>query len=201
MDWSRVAPAYDWQLPLERPAFAAAVALAGPRRDDVWLDVGTGTGGLLRELAGCRDRPRSVIGVDACAAMLDRAHALPRRWALGRADARQLPFADGAFSVVTAAYLLHVVDTPARKQIIGECRRVLRAGGRLVVVTPAWPRTRVARMLYAPLAATAARSPAGPGTAFRPLDPRGELEQAAFTIAAARYTGCGYPSVCVSAAC
>jgi len=198
VDWSRVAPAYDWQLPLERAALAAAVALAGPRRDDVWLDAGTGTGGLLRVLAGCRDRPRSAIGVDACAAMLERVRALPRGWALEQADARRLSFADSAFSVVTAAYLLHVVDPPARKQIIGECRRVLRAGGRLVVVTPAWPRTRVGRMLYGPLAATA-RSPAGPPAAFRPLDPRAELEQAAFTIAATRYTGCGYPSLCVSA--
>jgi ubiquinone/menaquinone biosynthesis C-methylase UbiE len=198
VDWSRVAPSYDRQLPLERAALAAAVTLAQPRRDDLWLDVGTGTGGLLRELTRRSDRPQNVVGVDACAAMLERAQALPKGWVLKRVDARRLPFADGAFSVVTAAYLLHVVDPATRRQIIGECRRVLHIGGRLVIVTPAWPRTWVARMLYAPLAAAAGRS-VGPAAALRPLDPRGELEEAMFTIAAVRYVGRGYPSLCVSA--
>lgn len=48
MGWSRIAFAYDWQLALERPALRAAVDLVRPRRDDALLDVGTGTGGLLR---------------------------------------------------------------------------------------------------------------------------------------------------------
>lgn len=43
MDWSRLARACDRQLPLERAASAAAIALADPRTDDVWLDTGTGT--------------------------------------------------------------------------------------------------------------------------------------------------------------
>lgn len=198
MEWSRVAFTYDWQLPLERAALATVVALAEPDHDDVVLDIGTGTGGLLRELARRRDRPRSVIGVDASAAMLAKVPALPGRWTLARADARRLPFADGAFSVVTATYLLQVVDPATRSQIIGQCRRVLRPGGRLVVVTPALPRNRVARMLYAPLAA-AAGSSVGPVAAFRPLDPRQELEQAQFAIVASRRISRGYPSICVAA--
>jgi ubiquinone/menaquinone biosynthesis C-methylase UbiE len=175
----------------------AAVDLADPRPDEVLLDVGTGTGGLLRELARRPDRPRIAIGVDGSAAMLERARALPQGWPLETGDARRLRFADGTFSVVTAAYLLHVVDAAARRQIIAEARRVLRPGGRFVVVTPTWPRTRLARTLYAPLAA-AAGSSVGPRGAFRPLDPRAELEAASFTIAAARYVGCGYPSICFS---
>lgn len=198
MDWGRAATLYDWQLPLERPALAAAVALAEPHRDDDLLDVGTGTGALLRELARRPDRPRKVIGVDASAAMLERVPALPEGWTVETADARRLPFADGAFAVVTAVYLLHVVDAATRRGIIGECRRVLRPGGRLVTVTPALPRTRVARMLYAPLAAVAG-SAVGPAAGFRPLDPRAELEEATFTIAATTYVGRGYPSLCVLA--
>ncbi len=198
MDWSRVASSYDWQLPLERAALAAAVTLAKPHRDDVWLDVGTGTGGLLRELARRPNRPRSLVGVDACAAMLKRAQPLPEGWALQSVDARRLPFGDGAFSVVTAAYLLHVVDGATRRRILSECRRVLIAAGRLVVVTPSWPRAWVARALYAPLAA-AAGSSVGPAAALRPLDPRRELEEATFTIVAVRYVGRGYPSICVAA--
>ena len=198
MDWTRTAAFYNSQLPLERAALVAAVALAEPHRDDVLLDVGTGTGGLLRELARRRDQPRNVIGVDISAAMLAKAHTLPNGWALETADARRLPFAEGTFSVVTAAYLLHVVDAAARRQIIRECHRVLRTGGRLVTVTPAWPRTWVARALYSPLAA-AAGSSGGPPAGFRPLDPSSELEEATFRIAATRYVGRGYPSLCVLA--
>lgn len=197
MDWSQLACAYDWQLPLERAALKAAVDLADPRDDDVLLDVGTGTGGLLRELARRPSRPRKAIGVDTSKAMLDRVGALPQGWSLQTADARRLPFADATFSVVTAAYLLHVLDAAARRQVIAEVRRVLPAGGRFTLVTPAWPRTRVARLLYAPLVRAAGSSAGGP-SAFRPLDPRAELEAGGFTIAAARHVGHGYPSICVS---
>jgi ubiquinone/menaquinone biosynthesis C-methylase UbiE len=198
VDWSDVAAFYDWQLPLERPALRGAVVLADPRPDDDLLDLGTGTGGLLRELASHPRRPRQAVGLDASAAMLKHVPALPPAWQLVQADARRLPFADAAFAVVTAAYLLHVVDAVSRQVIIGECRRVLCAGGRLVSVTPAQPRRRLARMLYAPLAA-AATSSSGPAAGFRPLDPRGELGEAGFTIAATTYVGRGYPSLCVRA--
>jgi len=130
--------------------------------------------------------------------MLRRGRALPRGWSLETGDARRLRFADGTFSVVTAAYLLHVVDAAARRQVIAEARRVLGPGGRFVVLTPMWPRTRVARILYAPLAAAAGES-GGPRSAFRPLDPSSELEAASFAVAATRYVGRGYASICVSA--
>lgn len=198
MDWSRLARAYDWQLPLERAALAAAIELADPNADDALLDLGTGTGGLLRELAKRPGRPRIAFGVDECPAMLERARALPAGWSLAIGDARRLPFAEGTFSVVTAAYLLHVVGDAARRQIVSEARRVLHPGGRFVVVTPTCPRTRVARMLYAPLA-TAAGSSTGPRSAFRLLDLRPDLAAACFTIAETRRVGRGYPSICVLA--
>ena len=193
-----MALSYDWQLWLERAALTAAVDLATPRRDDVWLDVGTGTAGLLRALARRHDRPRSAIGVDASAEMVSMAPALPDGWTLETEDARRLPYADGAFSVVTAAYLLHVVDHVDRREVIRECRRVLRPGGRFVTVTPTCPRNRLARMLYAPFAA-AAGSSVGPAAALRPVDPRGDLESEKLTVGGTRYVARGYPSLCVLA--
>ena len=198
VDWSAVAPWYDWQRPLQRAPLRAAVELVDPRRDDVLLDVATGTGGLLRELARRENRPGRAIGVDVSAAMLARIPPLPDEWSVTEGDARGLDFADGEFSVATAAYLLHVVASADRGDIIGEVLRVLRPGGRFVTVTPAHPRTRLARMLYAPLAA-AAGSSIGPAAGLRPLDPRQDLAEAGFTIAGARYVSRGFPSLCILA--
>ena len=198
MDWSRLARAYDWQLPLERAALAAALEFADPTAHDSVLDLGTGTGALLRELAKHPHRPRVTVGIDDCPAMLERARALPAGWSVQTADARQLPFADGTFSIVTAIYLLHVVDGTARRQIVIEARRVLRPGGRFVVVTPTRPGTRLARILCKPLAMAAGAS-IGARSAFRPLDPRQELAAAGFTIAETRLVGRGYPSICIRA--
>lgn len=194
MDWDRAATCYDWQLRFERAAIAAAVALARPERDEEVLDVGTGTGAVLRELARRPDRPRKATGVDASPRMLARIPSLPAGWALETADARLLPFADCTFAVVTAAYLLHVVDVTARREIIGECRRVLRAGGRLITVTPTLPPTPLARLLYASLAKAT-----GSTTGLRPLDPRPALEEASFRIGTTVYVSRGYPSLCVLA--
>lgn len=129
--------------------------------------------------------------------MLDRGTTLPSGWSVQRGDARQLRFADATFTVVTAAYRLHVVDATARRAIIAEAHRVLRPGGRLITVTPTWPRSRVARRLYRPLAA-AAGSSVGPLSALGPLDPRADIEAAAFDVTAQRYVGRGYPSICLS---
>lgn len=48
MGWSRLARAYDWQLPLQRAALAAAVKFADPRPGDALLDPATGTDGRRR---------------------------------------------------------------------------------------------------------------------------------------------------------
>jgi SAM-dependent methyltransferase len=90
------------------------------------LDVGCGTGlstAALSELAS------EVVGVDASASML--AHA-PRgagvRYVL--ADAEVLPFGEDVFDLLTASQVLHWLE---RGKFFAEARRVLRAGGWLVV--------------------------------------------------------------------
>src|ERR687898_1390207 len=113
-DWDRLAAAYDWQLPLERPALRALLGLLDVREDERLLDAGTGTGALLRELAR-QGQPRQAAGLDRSATMLARARPLlPPGWELVRGDAERMPFDDASFDVATAAYLLHILDADQR---------------------------------------------------------------------------------------
>lgn len=109
------------------------------RRGERVVEVGVGTG---RDLALLRDRvgpAGRVVGVDLSMGMLRQARRRLRRnglqgVALERADARALPFADHWADVVFCSRVLDLVETSAISAILGECRRLLRPGGRLAVV-------------------------------------------------------------------
>lgn len=133
------ATSYRWQLPLERAASRAAVELADPGPRDVLLDVATGTGALLAQLAPRASRPDRAIGIDSSRPMLDHATSLPTGWTLEMANAESLPFPNRSFDVVTIAYLIHFLEPRARAQVLAEAARVLRPEGRLVTVTPISP--------------------------------------------------------------
>ncbi|HXH81850.1 MAG TPA: class I SAM-dependent methyltransferase [Candidatus Tectomicrobia bacterium] len=126
----------------------SALARAGLRPGMTVLDVATGTGLVASAAVDLVGDPRSVVGLDPSAGMLREAR---RRFAgalvQGRAEA--LPFAAGAFDLVTIGYALrHVADLG---QAFAECRRVLRPGGRLLVLEishPPSPARRQAIRLY-----------------------------------------------------
>src|SRR5262245_7788172 len=103
------------------------------------LDVGCGSGGpavfLAREL-GCR-----VTGVDVNEAgiraglTLTRQAGLEGRIGFHRADVRDpLPFPAGAFDAIVC--LDAMCHLPDRGRLLGEWRRVLRPGGRLLYTDP-----------------------------------------------------------------
>ena len=103
-------------------------------RDRV-LEVGCGTGVVVRDLAAMVGRRGEVVGVDASRRLLERARALCRetaratRVALRVADGARLPFAAGRFDAALAiTVILHVAD-PLR--VAREMARVTRPGGRV----------------------------------------------------------------------
>ncbi len=194
--WRSVGPidllarAYDWQLPLERAALAAAVELAGVRPGERVLDVATGTGAVLRELARRDARPTEVVGIDRfCAGLAVAAAWLPAGWRLVAGDARELPFADGRFDVVTASYLLHLLGPRDRATVLAEIARVLRSGGRVVTVTVHSRRPATRAVLE--------RMPRSSG--LRPLEPSADLAAAGLAPVRGRFVSSGWPSVCVLA--
>jgi len=101
------------------------------------LEVGCGTGVVVRDLAALVGRRGEVGGVDARRRLLDRARALSRdtarqtRIAWRVADAASLPFAANRFDAALAVtVILHVAD-PLR--VVREMARVTRPGGRVAV--------------------------------------------------------------------
>ncbi|MCK4452449.1 MAG: methyltransferase domain-containing protein, partial [Anaerolineae bacterium] len=94
------------------------------------LELGIGTGVNLP----LYEPEARVIGCDASVEMLAwAARRHPQApVTLAQADAQRLPFTDGSFDVVTASLLFCSVADPA--QGLAESRRVLRPGGRLVLL-------------------------------------------------------------------
>ncbi len=104
---------------------AGVIEAIGPLAGLRVLDLGCGKGRFASPLA---ERGARVVGVDLSQAMLVHAKGIER----ARAAARRLPFADATFDVVFAVEVVeHVGDV---RPILREARRVLRPGGRLVLV-------------------------------------------------------------------
>lgn len=96
------------------------------------LDVGCGTGIQLAcyQHAGCR-----VAGIDTSPAMMERArHRLGTAASLTLGDAAALPYRDQSFDLVLAATVLHEMACEVRTAALGEMKRVLRRGGRILLI-------------------------------------------------------------------
>jgi len=98
------------------------------------LDIGTGTGRMLRLFAG---RTKRAVGIDLSREMLALARANLvkdglRHCSVRQADMYRLPWAEPAFDLITLHQVLHYAEKPA--QVIAQAARVLRPGGRLLVV-------------------------------------------------------------------
>lgn len=118
----------------ERQIENAITKAVGEQKFENHLDIGTGTGRLLELFA--KNTQRSV-GIDISHAMLSVARAnldrLPHKHVQVRpGDVYSLPFAPGAFDLVTLHQVLHYLEEPARA--LGEAARVLKPGGRLLIV-------------------------------------------------------------------
>lgn len=181
--WDAQARRYRTQERLEARAIAAALDLAAVAREERLVDLGTGTALLLRALAERPARPRSAIGIDRSEGMLAAAGGLPAGWRLKRRDARDTGLPDGCADVVSAAYLLHVLDGPGRRAVLREAHRLLAPGpaARIVIVT-VWTRAggspgAVGRVL----SFLARRWPARLG-GLAPCDPTADLRAAGFFV-------------------
>lgn len=110
------------------------------RAEKQWLDVGCGRqlvprwmGGQAEWEAKLLSGARSLVGIDPDFAALRDNRSCQIRL---KSTATALPFADGSFDLVTSNMVFEHVKEPVES--LAEIRRVLRPGGRLLILTPNW---------------------------------------------------------------
>lgn len=127
---------WDERFPDDGPSYAGAVGDAALESGQAVLDLGCGTGRAFGALRAAVGKSGTVVGLDITPEMLNAATDAARR-SEGRrvlGDARQLPFASGAFDTVFAAGLLPHLPDPASG--LTELARVVRLRGRLTLFHP-----------------------------------------------------------------
>jgi demethylmenaquinone methyltransferase/2-methoxy-6-polyprenyl-1,4-benzoquinol methylase len=148
--WSIFAPYYDFVTrPFRRLRdHVTDLAQIGPTMRV--LDVATGTGEQALSFAM---RAAEVVGVDLSDAMLDiarRKNQLPNI-TFQQADAVALPFPDESFDVACISFALHEMPRSIRHRALREMRRVVRPGGRIVVVDWGLPKRQFSSWLVSHL--------------------------------------------------
>ena len=131
--WERSAPNYDRKIAsFERGPFRGGREWIGARARGRILDVAIGTGRNLPHYP----TEAVVTGIDLSPAMLDiarqRAADLGRKADLRTGQAEHLPFDDDSFDTVVCALSLCAIPEPVAA--IAEMKRVLVAGGRLLLI-------------------------------------------------------------------
>ncbi|MCL5097819.1 MAG: class I SAM-dependent methyltransferase, partial [Candidatus Omnitrophica bacterium] len=124
----------------EAPVRRAGLSLLKARPGEKVLEAGFGTGHCLAALAQAVGPSGTVFGLDLSDQMVRMAREnLAQAGLLGRCrlrcgDATRLPYTAGSMDAVFMSFTLELFDTPEIPRVLGECGRVLRSGGRIVVV-------------------------------------------------------------------
>ena len=147
--WDKTAPGYDKQIAFfEKTWFTGGREWLTSRARGQVLEVAVGTG---RNLPGYPAEV-TLAGIELSPAMLaiarQRAADLGREVDLRDGDAERLPFDDASFDTVLCALSLCTIPSPVAA--VGEMRRVLRPGGRLLLldhIGSTWPPLYAAQWL------------------------------------------------------
>lgn len=132
--YARWAPIYDAvcgpvMVKGRRAAAAAACAIGGKI-----LEVGVGTGLSFDDY----DASTEITGIDMSEPMLAKARAkmvsgrYPHVKDVLQMDAHKMSFSDATFDCVVAQFVITLVANP--EQVLSECHRVVKPGGRIILV-------------------------------------------------------------------
>ena len=139
--YNKIAKVYDLLAEhSERPMRETGLRLLAAAPGEHVLEIGFGTGHILAELANAVGPTGKVFGIDISENMLDHAkgvlsnEGLIDRVSLDCGDAESLPYGEDSLDAIFMCFTLELFDTPDIPKVLTECKRVLRTGGRIVVV-------------------------------------------------------------------
>jgi demethylmenaquinone methyltransferase/2-methoxy-6-polyprenyl-1,4-benzoquinol methylase len=151
-----IAPTYDLLnhlLSLRRDFYWRKMAVRELKGFGGWiLDIATGTGDVAIEIIKQKGYQKKVFGLDFSEPMIKRARqkilrkGLFQSIALSRGDAIDLPFRENTFSASIIAFGLR--NIPNKDQALFEMIRVIKKGGKVIVLEFTFPRDKVIRRLY-----------------------------------------------------
>ena len=129
------------------------VERAGVNPGENVLDVCTGTGSVAIEFSKKVGNQGTVVGVDFSRGMLTKAKGKAIKAGLNNlylieAKAGELPFKDNQFRVGTLAYALYELKSEERRKAFAEMARVLKTGGRTLVMEHEVPKRILLRVLF-----------------------------------------------------
>ncbi|MGE4489177.1 MAG: class I SAM-dependent methyltransferase [Kiritimatiellales bacterium] len=138
------APVYDVLAPLmtlglERSFHRRVIALLNLRGDEQILDIGCGTGTLTRDIAAAlTDKETSCCtGLDAAERMIEVARRKAARIPnihFDAAIAEHLPYENATFDAAVSTFFFHHIHFALKRQVLAEAARVLKPGGRFIIV-------------------------------------------------------------------
>jgi len=131
--WSQLGTNYAVSTPHKfGPSLPKLLSLARPAKEDICLDVGTGTGHTAAQLAYFA---KKVYGLDPSEGMRQAAAEMyghVENLELVSGTSEETGFPNNTFDIITARHTLH--HHPSMPRTLAELRRVLKPGGRLVIV-------------------------------------------------------------------
>jgi len=137
--YSKLSCYYDfWGSLTEQKATARALQFADIKTGESILEVAVGTGRVFERIVSMNERGRNE-GIDLSPGMLSRAEKRLKKhitsYSLNVGDAYSLTFPDGTFDLVISNYLFDLLPEGDFPHVLGEFKRVLKPGGRMVITS------------------------------------------------------------------
>jgi len=151
-----IAPRYDLLnhlLSLRRDVYWRKMAVHELKESEGWiLDIATGTGDIAIEILHQNGQKNKIIGLDFSEPMIKGAHRklvkeeLTEKIVLSLGDALSLPFRSSTFGASIIAFGLR--NIVKKEQALAEMARVIKGGGKVIILEFTLPQKGVMRSLY-----------------------------------------------------
>ena len=138
--YTRLSRIYDWLAASEKQFIRQGLDTLDPRPGERILEIGFGTGyaqkRIIREVADGLSAGLDLSEGMSRISKINLARAgFEQHLALLISDTLPIPFQSNIFDGIFSSFTLELFDSPQIPEVLEECRRVLRPGGRLVIVS------------------------------------------------------------------